>query len=280
MPTGMTTVLDRYLAYLVDAGVSFTRAPDLRRDPDQPGRPHKNGDAVRELRLEGLPPIREARDPARCLSACHATMSVARALVRPGIVRPSEPFWEVGCGTGVLAIAAALLGARPVLATDVAASALDLARRNVAAAGVDVEIAECSVIDRAGAEAFANAGALLAANLPHKPSRGRRRLPLAQDGGAEGDALFATLLDQAAALPGAVRLLFFMHSLPHPRVLARIGREYRLTLLSWKRRFLEDGEFGPLDAWYLERSSAGTSFVAEAEGRRFLVCGVWLAEHR
>lgn len=45
---------------------------------------------------------------------------------------------DLGCGNGILAIAAALLGAAPVLGIDVDPAAVEVARRNARAAGVDV----------------------------------------------------------------------------------------------------------------------------------------------
>ncbi len=45
-------------------------------------------------------------------------------------VRPGEPFFDVGCGSGILAIAAARLGARPVLALDIDPQALEETRAN------------------------------------------------------------------------------------------------------------------------------------------------------
>ncbi len=44
---------------------------------------------------------------------------------------------DVGCGTGVLAIVAARLGAREVVATDTSGAAVEIARHNVARNGVE-----------------------------------------------------------------------------------------------------------------------------------------------
>ena len=46
------------------------------------------------------------------------------------LVRPGEPVIDLGCGSGILAIAAAKLGARPVLATDIEPNALEETRNN------------------------------------------------------------------------------------------------------------------------------------------------------
>jgi ribosomal protein L11 methyltransferase len=47
---------------------------------------------------------------------------------------------DIGCGSGVLAIAACKLGFRPVVAVDVDGAAVEAAGRNAAANGVDVEV--------------------------------------------------------------------------------------------------------------------------------------------
>jgi ribosomal protein L11 methyltransferase len=49
-------------------------------------------------------------------------------------------FCDLGCGSGVLAIAAAKLGFEPVLGVDADRAALDETRRNARANGVDVEV--------------------------------------------------------------------------------------------------------------------------------------------
>lgn len=49
-------------------------------------------------------------------------------------------FLDVGCGSGVLAIAAAKLGFGPLIAVDVDESAVDAARRNAVANGVALDV--------------------------------------------------------------------------------------------------------------------------------------------
>lgn len=46
------------------------------------------------------------------------------------LVRPGQPVIDLGCGSGILAIAAAKLGARPVLAADIEPQALEETRDN------------------------------------------------------------------------------------------------------------------------------------------------------
>lgn len=57
---------------------------------------------------------------------------------------------DVGTGTGILALAAALAGASPVLAIDIDPSAVVVARRNADAAGLVVDTAVGSVGDASG----------------------------------------------------------------------------------------------------------------------------------
>lgn len=60
-----------------------------------------------------------------------------------------DTVFDLGCGTGILAIGAKLLGAREVTGFDLDRKALEIARRNAEAMGVDVEFvhADISEID-------------------------------------------------------------------------------------------------------------------------------------
>ena len=122
---------------------------------------------------------------------------------------------------------------------------------------------------------------LFLANLPHKPSVGADRLPLAQDGGPEGDRLFS------AALPAMARhqqrggrLLFSLHSLPHPRLLRCAQRFYTLDLVRWKLRWLGSASYGGLRPGFRERHAVGTSFLVMAEEGEAFITGVWVCRRR
>ncbi len=84
--------------------------------------------------------IRIIQDPGQAFgSGHHATTVMCMELLS----ERAEPLTgvatvDVGCGTGVLAIGAALLGAAPVTAVDIDAEAVDVARENCVANGVDV----------------------------------------------------------------------------------------------------------------------------------------------
>lgn len=266
--------LDRLRA----GGAVFEVDPDLARDADFEGPVVHGEDTVRQLVMEDMPPVIEHRDPAAGISADHATQSVAREMIRRPHVEPERPLWEIGCGTGVLAALGGLMGATPVLAVDVDPRALALAWRTASDSGVEVEPLRGSLLEPVPGDAEAD---LLVANLPHKPRRRLEDLPASEDGGPEGDAVFGSLVAQAERrLPPGARILFFLHSLPHPRLLARFSPCFDLRLLSWKRRYAAPGEWGGLLPWYGQRSREGTSWIGEADGRTFLACGVWEARRR
>jgi ribosomal protein L11 methyltransferase len=77
----------------------------------------------------------------------HATTRLClRALVEH--MRPGDRVADVGCGSGILAITAALLGAREVVATDSDAAALRVARQNATRNGVadQVQVIEADLL--------------------------------------------------------------------------------------------------------------------------------------
>jgi hypothetical protein len=270
--------LSAFLTHLRRQGVALRVADPHFRDPDEPGHPHGEPVAHRELRLPGLPLIGESRRGR--IGSDHATWSVAADLQRHALVRPGDTAWEIGAGTAVLGVVAHHLGATRLVATDVDRDALEVARGNLAAAGVEAELHAGSLLDAVPADA--PEPAVVIANLPHKPRRESGTLPLAEDGGPEGDELLLAFCEQVAArTPPGTRLVFFQHSLPHPRNLVRFAEKFDLTLLSWKRRLLAPDEYGELQGWFVERAAAGTSYLAtDTGGRRFLVACVWLATRR
>jgi ribosomal protein L11 methyltransferase len=76
-------------------------------------------------------------------------------------LQPAGAFADLGCGSGLLAIAAARLGWTPVIALDSSPDAVQAAGANAAASGVDVEARLADL-----AEEPAPACAALAANVP------------------------------------------------------------------------------------------------------------------
>jgi len=61
-----------------------------------------------------------------------------------------DTVYDLGCGTGILAIGAKLLGAERVVGFDSDAGALEIARKNADAFGVDVEFVCCDIREISG----------------------------------------------------------------------------------------------------------------------------------
>ncbi len=76
-------------------------------------------------------------------------------------LEPGGAFADLGCGTGVLGITAALRGWRPVLAVDHEALGVEAARRNAAHNGVELELEIADLL-----ELEPPAAATIAANVP------------------------------------------------------------------------------------------------------------------
>jgi ribosomal protein L11 methyltransferase len=86
----------------------------------------------------GETPIDLVVDPGRAFgTGAHATTRMCLELMLS--LPASGPFVDLGCGSGVLAIAAARLGWRPVLAVDNDPAAIEAARANAATNGVEVD---------------------------------------------------------------------------------------------------------------------------------------------
>ncbi len=79
-------------------------------------------------------------------------------------VRPGASFLDYGCGSGILALAAAKLGAEPVSGVDIDPQALVAARANAAANGVTAEFTDAEQTPRGGFD-------LVVANILSNPLR-------------------------------------------------------------------------------------------------------------
>ncbi len=271
----MNPDLARYLDWLRGHGIRFDVAKDLVRDDDHDGPLALGDEGMRPVELPGIAPFVEHRDPAAGLAADHATFSLARALL-PRLELGAR-FWDIGCGTGVLAVAAGLKGASAIVATDVDERAIALARRTAADSNISIRFCHGVLVEAVPANLGAD---LVAANLPHKPCPPGGNLPLSQRAGEDGADVHAVFAAQAAArLAPQALVCFWLHSLPDPRLLKAYAA-FDLSLASWKRRFLQPGEYKDVLPYFLDRARRGASYIAEASGRRFLVGGVWLARRR
>jgi ribosomal protein L11 methyltransferase len=75
-------------------------------------------------------PIKLLIDPGRSFgTGAHATTALSLKALETN-VQPASTVLDVGCGSGVLSVAAALLGAARVLGTDIESAAIDNSRRN------------------------------------------------------------------------------------------------------------------------------------------------------
>jgi ribosomal protein L11 methyltransferase len=76
-------------------------------------------------------------DPGRAFgTGAHPSTRLSLELL---LDQPRGSLLDVGCGSGVISIAAALLGFRPVLAVDVDEVAVEVTRENAHANGVEVD---------------------------------------------------------------------------------------------------------------------------------------------
>lgn len=87
-------------------------------------------------RLEGFPSPDPAREQVATPADAVATL-LGAASARQDL--EGRSVLDLGSGTGLLAIGAALLGASPVVGVEADASAVEVARRNAATAGAEVE---------------------------------------------------------------------------------------------------------------------------------------------
>jgi ribosomal protein L11 methyltransferase len=150
-PAGFVEEENAVVVYTDDAGLAELRAhfDQVEVDPVLPGWE----DEWRRFHVPVVvgplwigPPWHESQpgltpvviDPGRAFgTGAHETTRLVLELLLE-VDRGS--FLDVGCGSGVLAIAAAKLGFAPVHALDFDESAVDAARRNAKANGVDLDV--------------------------------------------------------------------------------------------------------------------------------------------
>ncbi|MEE9392252.1 MAG: 50S ribosomal protein L11 methyltransferase [Planctomycetota bacterium] len=272
----MHPVLDAYLRFLRRAGLEFSIAPDLVHEDDFTGDLRPSTAKRHHVLSDGFQLV-EALDASQSIGADHASLSVSTILERHAVELNGRRVVDVGCGSGFLALVAAHHGAR-ASGTEIDPRALELAATNAAANDLQVDWLLSSLVDsiptRPPIDCFV-------ANLPHKPSDmdSSGELPLAQAGGEGGCALFEKAFPAMAArqTPGG-RVVFFLHSLPDPRLLCGAAKLYDLVLESWKLRWLGVSEFETSRAFFRERAKSGRSHLHRDSARNLeaLVCGVWV----
>lgn len=90
----------------------------------------------------GLTPV--VIDPGRAFgTGAHETTRLSIELL---LELPRGSLLDAGCGSGVVGIAAARLGFRPIVALDVESASVDAAARNAAVNGVELELRQADVL--------------------------------------------------------------------------------------------------------------------------------------
>lgn len=220
-------------------------------------------------------PLREAGPPA--LRADHATAFTLAHLEVP----PGATVAEPGCGTGVLAIAAARAGAARVVGTDLDPAALAAAHANAAANGVRRRVLFCH-----GDLLAPVAGPLdlIVALLPHKPAP--RPIARRYHGGPDGTDLLRRAIAQAAErlVQGGI-LLLYVNSISNPRrVATTLAPAFTVSLCAEKRRPFTAAEFEALTPGMFahlvaQRRRGEAEFWEDAAGPWFLA-RLWRARRR
>ncbi|MCT1515817.1 HemK2/MTQ2 family protein methyltransferase [Dietzia cercidiphylli] len=160
---------------------------------------------------------------------------------------------DICTGSGILAIEAALKGAREVLAFDISPAAVACATRNAERAGVRVDARVGTLADARRAGPFD----VVVSNPPYVPSdtplrgTGPNR---AWDAGANGRVVLDELCDLAADLvaPGGSMLIVHSEFSDPPQTIERLGR------VGFDARQVASRvvEFGPVMLAYAERLEA------------------------
>ncbi len=143
--------------YTDAAGEALVRTAfvDVRSDPVEPGWEDRWREFHRPVRAGGLwigppwstPPAGEAAvvvDPGRAFgTGAHPT---TRACIELLARHERGSVLDAGCGSGVVAVAAARLGFAPVLAVDLDPVAVDVATRTARANDVEIEVRHMDVL--------------------------------------------------------------------------------------------------------------------------------------
>jgi len=257
--------------------IPFSLSPDLKRLPDHTGNHIENTLSPRTLSFCNYHQVIEFFDSSTSLGADHATFAIAQELIRMGPALSGKVVVDVGCGTGVLATIAALNGAQ-VIGTEIDSNAIALAHKTVQKNNVSVDLRMGSLCQPLDEDQNVD---LFITNLPQKPVNKNIPLSICHAGGPEGDSLFKEALPEfVIRQPQKGQLLFFMHSLPHSRLLKKISEHYTLTILSWKLRWKSETESPVLWHFLKQRHKQKNSYLHIEDHNSALVACVWLCTRK
>lgn len=274
----MHAAFRKYREYLDRNTVPYSVSRECIRDPDHTGPLPANTPNPRRHDGPGFGVgITEYYSVKHQIGSTHATLSTARVMMDPSFFLEGKSFVEIGCGTGMLSIMAAMSGAR-VVSTDIDGRAVRLTQKNALANGVHLDVRRGSFCEPlSNGEVFD----WCACNLPQKPGMPGHDLPISQAGGRDGDRVWRRVLSGIARRQQkGAKILFFMHSLPHCRLLQAISEYYRLECRLWKLRWFTENEYGALHHLFRARHKAGSSFLWVRGPKEAMVCCIWLGTRR
>ncbi len=270
----MSQAIELYQSFLTKHGATFALSPLLSRDQDADSSLLPQGPRPRRHKglIEGQD-LLEYDHQETALGSDHATFSLSQEIVQAGETLASKRFLDLGCGTGLLGMVAASFGAQ-VVATDIDKDAIALSQKNCRSNGLTMDLRLGSLCEPLKNEAPFD---FIVVNLPHKPAPDNfKDLPLGQAGGPEGDSLWNQAIPDIASLQNeGAQLNFFLHSLPHPRLISKLSLYYDLTLMTWKIRWFQAEEFKTLLSHFEERHRGATSFLWQEGGKTGIIACVW-----
>jgi methylase of polypeptide subunit release factors len=184
---------------------------------------------------------------------------------------------DLGCGTGLFAIAAAKLGAAEVWATDLSPAAIDCTRRNAGRNGVEIVSKVGDLFEPVQDRTFD----LIVTLPPQMPAPSGARGP--GFGGADGLRYFESILREAPShLERGGELLTSLLSLAETRRFESMLHErFRFRTLPKTRGAFTpeefDGVFPGLFRFLSDRRDRGLAEFDESEGRQYFSVRSYLA---
>lgn len=180
---------------------------------------------------------------------------------------PGETLLDLGCGTGLYAVAAAKRGMREVWACDIDAAAVQAARQNARRNGVDVHVAQGNLFQPVEGRRFD----VIVANPPQTPAPPAARGP--KFGGEDGLAVFEPLIRQAPRhlTEGGKFLTFAVSLVDQKRFLALLSRDFHYSNVRQSVRAFTaeeyEGYWPGLFPFLLDRRRRGLAEFEEEGGR-------------
>lgn len=197
-------------------------------------------------------------------------------------VNPGDIVAEPGCGSGMLSVLAAKLGASAVYATDLDPCAVEYAKQNVIANETpQVTVLQGDLLEPVPKDVPID---IVVSLLPHRPSPYRFNMRFY--GGWDGTDLIIKLLDQCdVRLKSGAKLYLYHNSIANPRRVKKRMEEIFLTdiVREWKRDFTReefDGLAPGMMLHLIELRRTGQSVFEETENGFSLTATVYLGTRR